>query len=106
MAKQFRVGQVGASILIHVREDSAVVDISGATVKTLRLRKPSGVVIERATTFVTDGRDGDVIYVSVAADFDEVGPWVGQVRMEFGSTQKWASDLFSFAVAENLELPA
>jgi BppU N-terminal domain len=104
MAKQLRVDQVGATLRIRITENGAPVDISNATVHTIRLKKPSGEVIERTVSFVTNGQDGNVEYVTADGDIDESGPWQGQVHIEVGSAQAWSTDFFSFNVAENLEV--
>ena len=103
MAGQMRVGDIGTVIRISVKENGLPFNASSATVKTLKLMKPSGVVVARATTFESNGADGVLRYATVLADLDESGPWTGQVYLEL-PIGKWHTNPFNFVVGENLSL--
>jgi hypothetical protein len=102
MAGQLRKLDIGSVIRATVKENGAIFNASGATIKTMKLRKPSGAVLERPAQFQTDGSDGIVTYTTVANDLDEVGPWTGQVFLDFAASQKWHTEPFNFTVGDNL----
>ena len=76
-------------------------DISDATVTELVFRKPNGVTITKTATFVTDGTDGKIQYVTVANDLQPYGAWEIQARIAMlgvdGRTEREV-----FGVAKNL----
>jgi hypothetical protein len=70
------VGQEGLRIKVALIEDGLAVNLISASVKIIKLYKPSGGVVEKTASFLTDGSDG-ILYVStVAGDLDEPG-WYG-----------------------------
>ena len=63
--------QVGIKIDVTVRTPAgAIFDLSAATTKNMRFRLGDGTVITRSATFITNGTDGQLRYVTVAGDFD------------------------------------
>lgn len=50
-------------------------DISGATTRSVLMKKPDGKVLTRAGTLLTDGTDGKMYYDVLAADLNEAGKW-------------------------------
>ena len=104
MAGQMRRFDIGSVIRVTVKEKGAIFDASAAIGKTMKLKKPSGAVLERPAEFQTDGSDGIVFYTTVENDLDESGPWTGQVFLDFAANAKWHTDLWNFTVGENLSL--
>lgn len=102
MAGQMRQFDIGSVIRVTVKENGAIFNASGAIGKTMKLKKPSGVVEERPAEFQTDGSNGIVQYTTVENDLNEVGPWTGQVFLDFAASQKWHTEPFNFTVGENL----
>ena len=102
MAGQIRKGDIGTVIRVQIKENGAPFNAATATVKTLKLLKPSGAVIARATTFETTGADGVLLYTTVLDDLDQSGPWTGQVYLEL-PIGKWHTDQFKFSVGENVD---
>jgi hypothetical protein len=102
MAGQMRRFDIGSIIRVTVKENGLVFNASAAIGKTMKLRKPSGSVLERPAEFQTDGTDGIVQYTTVANDLDESGPWTGQVFLDFAATARWHAEPFNFTVGENL----
>lgn len=98
---QLRVGDVGTTIRLTIKEAGSPLDISTATVKTFKLRKPSGVVVALPASFTGTGSDGKLEYVTATADIDASGPWMGQAYIEMGAL-KFHTTPFSFQVGENL----
>src|SRR5262245_28903947 len=96
------VGDVGTVIEVTLYEDDDLIDLSGATVKQLRLQKPDGTVDTKTALFSTDGTDGKVRYVMQADDLDQAGDWRLQVYIETPAG-KWSSEAGVFSVLEILE---
>lgn len=80
---------------------SAVLDISGATTLEMIFKAPSGAKTTQTATLTGDGTDGQLEYVTVADDLDEVGEWKIQVYVVFPSGS-WRSDIGKFTVYANL----
>ena len=102
MAGQLRKYDVGSVIRVTVMEHGAIFNASAAIVKMMKLRKPSGNVLEVPAEFQTDGSDGVVLYVTDEDDLDETGPWTGQVFLEFSAAAAWHTEPWNFTVGSNL----
>ena len=76
----------------------AVIDVSTATTKTLKLVKPSGAVLNKTATFTTDGSDGKIRYATIANDLDSVGTWRIQAYIELGASNKFHTSVTTFEV--------
>jgi hypothetical protein len=82
-------------------QDDAVVDISAATTKTIKFKKPGGTVVDQDGAFVTDGTDGKLKYVAVDGDLDEDGLWSIQGYIKDAQSQYYSS-IKRFQVSANL----
>ena len=102
MAGQLRKYDIGSVIRVTVKENGQIFDASGAVVKMMKLRKPSGDVLEVPADFQTDGSNGILQYVTVEDDLGETGPWTGQVFLEFAANAAWHTEPWSFTVGGNL----
>ena len=107
---QIFVGDEGTSIEFEVYEcdtsvDPAVsniVDISTSTAREVIFLKPDGTTSTgHVGTFLTDGTDGIIKYITVVGDIDQAGPWKAQARITTPNG-KWYSSKVSFTVAEPL----
>ncbi len=105
--EEIHVGDIGTSFEITLYDDSAVVDVSGATSKEILFKKPTvdgveGDTVTKTADFTTDGTDGSVKYVTVDAnDLDVAGTWKIQAKVTLpGGT--WSSNIDSFKVYANL----
>lgn len=92
---------IGTQFRVTVYDGDTVVDISGATTKTIKFQKPSGTVVSKTASFVTSGTDGVMQYATVAGDLDEVGGWLAQAYLVLAD---WTghSDICQFEVHDNL----
>jgi hypothetical protein len=99
-ANEIHVGDVGTVITTTVKDGTTVVNVSAATV-TFCFKKPTGVVVEKAATFVTDGSDGQVQYTTESGFLDTAGTWQMQLRIVDG-TDTWKTDIIHFKVYKNV----
>ena len=112
LAEYGKVGYGMAEENIHVNDVGTIfrltlldtasepLDVSGATVTFIFL-SPGGRRFEKTASYVTDGTDGKVQYVSTSGDIDEVGRWQYQAKVTVGSNH-WASEIIIFKVKKNL----
>ena len=100
-AEEIHVGDEGTQLVVTIKDGTTVVDISTATVKYLTLKKPDGTSLQKNTSFVTDGVDGQMQYTTVSGDLSICGTWKMQGRVEITSG-KFRTDIISFKVYRNL----
>ena len=82
-----RVGAVGVLLRLTVREDGAAKDVSTATTKQIKLRKPDGTVVTYAASFTAAGVDGQIQAATVSGDLDLVGRYTYCAYVAIGT---WA----------------
>jgi hypothetical protein len=99
---EIHVNDVGTNFVVTIKnEDNEAVDVSTASIKNLIFRKPDGTLLTKASSFVTDGTDGQIKYSFISGDLDQHGKWSVQAFIDFGSTE-WYSDIDKFTVYNNL----
>jgi hypothetical protein len=98
------VQQEAIDVLIEVTvlENDAPMDISAATTHTFVVRKPSGATATWLATFMTDGVNGKLQYITVAGDLNERGRYRLQAQLVIPGTYTGKSTSVSFWVAENV----
>ncbi len=100
---EIHVDDVGTTIEVTLTEDGSIVDVSSATTQEIKIKSPDGTVTTKTSTFVTNGTDGKIEFVSIAGDFDRDGVWRIQARVVLTSPAgTWNSDLGEFTVFPNL----
>jgi hypothetical protein len=104
MAGKIHVGDIGMAFrATAVDQDGVPINVSNYTIKFL-FKKPDGTVVQKNGSFVSDGIDGKVQYITLAGDLDQKGTWKMQVRITNPSnTIKLSSLVKSFAVVENVD---
>jgi len=77
------VGDVGVLIQVTVVGEDGVTpqDVSGATTKEILLVSPNGVILTKTASFVTNGTDGKLKYVTVANDVTVAGGWTARAHV-------------------------
>ncbi len=100
-SQKIQLGDIGTSIRIRVQEDNANVDVSLATSMQIFLKKPGGTTLVKIASFVTDGVDGLIHYISVSGDIDEIGTWKTQGFVEL-SQGDFFTEVASFKVNRNI----
>lgn len=103
MAAEIHVGDVGTVFTATIKDqDSALVPLGSATVKTMTFRKPDGSVIVKTGVINGDGSDGTLSYATTAStELSQPGSWQVQSYIELPSG-KWHTDTFRFTVYANL----
>lgn len=76
----FQLGDL-ATVRIQITEGGSGLDVSGASVKQIKFRKPSGTVVTKTATG-TDGESSKIEYTFTADELDEVGYWEAQPYLE------------------------
>ena len=100
-ANEIHQNVICTAFTITIQDDTTVVNISSATTRQIKFKKPSGTVVTKTASFVTDGTDGKLSYVTIADDLDEAGKWYLQVYLVITG---WTghSDQGDFVVYSNL----
>ena len=102
-AEKIHINDIGTSVRIQVQEDGVDVDISAATTLQIKLKKPSGILDTHIASFVTDGTDALMHYITASGDLDEAGTWRIQGFIIFPSSSgEFNTDTASFKVLNNL----
>lgn len=96
-------GDVGTILRATVKDGDNAVNVSTASVKKFKFKKPNGDFSAVDAAFFTDGSDGILQYTSLAATFDQTGSWSVQAYVEFASEAKNHSDRYEFTVYGNNE---
>ncbi len=100
-ANEIHKGDIGTQFTVTVQDGTTVVDISTASTKQLIFKKPGGTILTKSTSFVTDGTDGKMQYVSVDGDLSDDGVWKMQGKVVIGGNT-FSTDITSFKVYRNL----
>ena len=91
----------GTLFIATIKDGSSTVDVSSATTKTLKFKKPSGPVLSKSGEFTTTGVDGKIQYLTVSGDLSEIGTWQVQGYV-ITPSGKWDTDINKFKVYNNL----
>ena len=81
MASEIHVNDVGTRFLITVKEDSTVVDISGAESLSIFIRKPDDTLLARSGNLHTDGTDGKMYYDLASGDVNVAGHYLSLIHI-------------------------
>jgi hypothetical protein len=103
MAAEIHVGDVGLAFQIDVVDETGtIVDISSATLMEIRFALPDGSVVVQTASLVTDGKDGQMHYVTLDGDLSQSGNWKMQGYVELNPSQKLYTDITKFKVFANI----
>ena len=101
-ANEIHLADIGTVFEVTLMDDTAVVDISTASVMEIVFEKPDKTKVINTAVFTNDGTDGKMQYViALDTELDQTGNWKiqGIVTMPTG---KWSSDIDKFKVYGNL----
>lgn len=96
------IGDAGTALTVQVLDSGSVMDISGATLLEIRLRKSDGTVIVKPAVFSTDGTDGKMEYVTTDDDLTTSGLYQIQGYIEIGESN-WSTEINKFRVYPNIQ---
>lgn len=101
-ANEIHKGDIGTQFKVTVKNQAGtVVDLSGMTTKQILFKKPSGTILTKTASFLTDGSDGILVYVTVEGDISEAGEWFLQAYYTDGTSARY-TDITLFTVHRNL----
>jgi len=101
MASEIHVGDIGTQLIMTVKDDGVVVDISLASSLNVIIKKPSGQSYTKTGTLLNDGTDGKMYYTSINGDFDAAGLYKIQGKVTINNAIYYTS-ISSFRVSCNL----
>lgn len=101
MANEVHVGDINTEFRITILDDGIAVDVSGATTKTITIKRPDGTSIVGSGSFYTDGTDGIIYYRAVAGDLNQSGTYKIQAYVVIPAGSYYSS-IGSFPVKCNL----
>jgi hypothetical protein len=107
MASELHLSDIGTILRWTIEDSGVAVDVSGATTKTVTLKRPDATTVTKTLVFSTKsgdtgtGSDGRVEYVIISGDLNQTGTWSFQINLVFAS---WTgkSDIGTFTVFANL----
>jgi len=89
---------IGTIFSLTVKDsDGTVIDVSTASTKYIYFQKPDRTRLKKTAAFRTDGSDGQIGYVAISGDIDQVGEWQVQGYVET-SDGKFFTEVESFTV--------
>lgn len=98
---EFGLNVIGSILILTVKEDDEPKDISNATVKEYFIKKPDETVFSVTATFNTDGTNGQLKYVFIVDQLDQIGQYEVQVSLESPTWSDKSSSYF-FLVRDTL----
>lgn len=103
MTSDCHVDDIGTPFILEVvnKKTGAPLDLSTASSLQIRFKAPGTVTVVKTATLFTDGKDGQIQYLSISGDLHTEGQWKMQAEVVVG-TATWHSDVVSFQVASNL----
>jgi len=105
-AGEIRQGQIVPIEFTIKDQNSVAVDISLATVKTVRIQKPNNIIVSKTADFVSGGTTGKIQIVTAATDLDYVSStedvmYKAQAFVTLSGIE-YPSDIYEFHVYPNL----
>lgn len=95
------VFDIGTELLATIQDRNGIVDLSSATTVLFFLQAPSGNVKTVAPDVVDSGTGGQLSYIVIQDDIDEVGEWTWQARVTI-SSGTFSTDFVPLGVEANL----
>tara|TARA_R110002020_G_scaffold103752_15_gene243186 strand:+ start:690 stop:1001 length:312 start_codon:yes stop_codon:yes gene_type:complete len=103
MASEIHQNDVGTRFLVTVKDDGVLVNVSGATLRQINIKKPDDSVLNRTASIISDWSavSGVMYYDTVAGDLDEAGQYKLQAKVAIPSGTYY-TDVYSFKVHCNI----
>lgn len=82
-----RVGDLGVTLQLTCQEGGSALDVSSATTKQIKLKRPDTSVVTYTASFVGDGTDGQIEATTATgtSDFAKPGTYQVYARLVIGS---------------------
>lgn len=99
---QHSIGDYGTPFIFTLvdADTDAAIDVSSGTSLEAIFRKPDGTIVVKTASFVTDGTDGRIQYVTVSGDLDQAGRWRRWAKLTISGGPK-TSTVRAFDVRDN-----
>jgi ABC-type Mn2+/Zn2+ transport system ATPase subunit len=102
MANNIHVGDFGITFKFTVLDqDDSILDISTASGMLLNFEKPDTSQIYKDGSWLTDGTDGQIVYVTESGLFDQSGYWKVNAVVS-SETYRHTTNIVRFKVEEDL----
>lgn len=105
MAATLQVGSIGVDIIVPLTDnDGNPIDLTLATAMKLYFQPPnSSTAAEKVASKVGSGKEGKMVYRTIAGDLHIDGDWKVQARVQYTSpVRDWYSGIYPLVVAKNL----
>lgn len=90
---------IGVVFRVTIKEDGVAVDISSATKKQISFRYPSNLIVDKDASFVTNGEDGVLQYVTTQkTELNETGTYALRCYIEMTGYSGYTSEAEGFTV--------
>lgn len=99
-----QAGATGLAIRLQIKEGNSAINLSTVTVKNIIIEKPDATLVSGSASFVTDGTDGIIYYISGSADLTQTGEYHAQAYLEMPGFSGYTTPV-DFAVYSNLPIP-
>ena len=84
---EIHLSDIGTTLRLTVYEGSSALDISSATTKQFKFKKPDGTTTTVDASFTLDGSDGNLQYIVGSGFLDQAGTWQVQVYLVLPTCQ-------------------
>lgn len=88
-----QIANAGIQVIVQLLDQNGnPLNISGATALIIAFQQPDGTQFTRTAQYVSTGIDGQIYYVTTAADITEAGLWYAQAQITVGGatlTTQW-----------------
>lgn len=82
-----QIGNAGLQFKVtFLDSEGQPLNISGATAKKINLLKPDGTMVQKTASYLTNGIDGAIYFVTGANDIDAAGLWYVQGEVTVGGS--------------------
>lgn len=100
-ANEIHLNDIGTLFIFTIQESTSPVNLSSALVRQMLFKTPSGSILTKSASLVTDGTDGKIKYATVSGDLSVAGAWSLEAYVEL-TTGSWHSDISYFDVYPNV----
>lgn len=89
-----QVGDIGAVIRVLVKSQNSPVDLRGAAVVRMMIKRPNGLIVSKPASFAVNGEDGRVEYTVEQDVFQDYGQYEVRIYLELAGFKGHSSNAF------------